>query len=61
MLRGLPLSNELGCDLRTRAIPLLVPLPRAPPVSRALADRSRSVLPALLPMAPPAILYDAFA
>jgi hypothetical protein len=52
--------NKAG-DLRTRATPLLVPLPRAPPVPRALADRSKSALSALLPATPPAILYDEIA
>jgi hypothetical protein len=51
MLWGLTLSNELPG----------APLPRAPPVPRALADRSKPTLLVLLPRAPPAILYDAIA
>ena len=59
MLWGLPRSNELGYDPRTRASPLPAPLPLAPPVPGLFVDLSRSALPELLLATPPAILYDA--
>ena len=59
MLRGLPCSTNQDDDPRTRASPLLAPLPLAPPVPRLLVDLSQSALPELLLATPPAILYDA--
>ena len=51
-------TNQVD-DPRTRANPLLAPLPLTPPMPGLLVDLSRSAIPTLLLATPPTILYDA--
>jgi hypothetical protein len=51
----------LAGDQRTREAPRLYLRPLAPPVLEPPSGRPRPTLRELLPVAPPAILYDAYA